>query len=323
MNNSSYDILNDISEGIMILNEKSEVSFWNHYMENVTGISSSAVAGRPVWDVLPGFATPYYKKSIDTVMKNGFKMFFSAAMHSDLILAKGKYNIKISRFEKESERFLLFEFIDVTNQFEQISRLKNYVQELYEANAELKAKEQTIKKLAYFDNLTGLANRTLFYRISERFLNTAKRRNHLMGLMFIDVDKLKNVNDSLGHEAGDQLLVFAAIMLKEACGRSDLVVRLGGDEFLIMLPNMKRLDAYRSILSHIEQSQNKTLCYKGHEINLSFSIGISMYPYDGDSMDALLTAADKAMYVAKNNGNPADYYALSPELAAALASEKK
>lgn len=300
MNNILYDILNDVNEGIVILNEELNISLWNHYMEEITGIAKGKVISKNVYAVLPNLKVNYFIQAVDNALNNGRKMFFSAAMHKELISNKEYLNLKISRLEKDNKKFLLLEFIDVTNQFIQISTLKSHVLELCVVNKELMEKEKIIKKLAYYDNLTGVANRTLFYEIAEKFLNNAKRKNNLLGLMFIDVDKFKSINDTYGHEAGDRILVQVANILKEATRKNDIVARHGGDEFLILLPDVKSFKNFEIIISRIMSNKNKTIDYNGNQIDLSFSIGASVYPYDGNSIDQLITAADKAMYAEKN-----------------------
>jgi diguanylate cyclase (GGDEF)-like protein len=228
-------------------------------------------------------------------------MFFSAAMHKALVNNKENLNLnlRISSFGKDKSKFLILEFIDVTNQFIQIKRMKESIQDLYKVNMQLKEKEEVIRKLAYYDKLTGVANRTLFYELAEKFLANAKRENKLLGLMFIDVDKFKNINDTYGHEVGDKVLIRVANILKESTRKNDIVARHGGDEFLILLPNLKNYNNYKSIISRIVNEGNKMINYDGKEINISFSIGISFYPKLGDSVDELIAEADKAMYIAK------------------------
>lgn len=302
MNKILYDVLNNVNEGIIILNEELEIFFWNNYMECITGISKENVINHNIYTVLPNFNVNYFHKAIDDVTDNGFKMFFSAAMHIGLVNNKENLNLKISRFTEDESKFLLLEFIDVTNQFIQINRLKSYVHELYKVNKELKEKEKIIKNLAYYDKLTGIANRTLFYELAEKYLDNARRSNSLLGLMFIDVDKFKSINDTYGHEVGDKVLIEVANILKEATRKNDIVFRYGGDEFLILLPYIKDFNNYRVIVSRIVNNKNKIIDFNGKKINISLSMGISFYPDDGDSIDKLIAEADKTMYIAKNRG---------------------
>lgn len=140
----------------------------------------------------------------------------------------------------------------------------------------------------------------LFYEIAERFLNEAKRNNSLLGLMFIDVDNFKSINDTYGHKAGDKALAEIAGMLTKCTRKNDVVARFGGDEFLILLPYIKNFDNYKVIASRITKSRNKIKNSNGEDINISLSIGVSFYPYDGESINELMEQADKAMYDAKH-----------------------
>ncbi len=302
MDNTVYDILNDIGEGIVILDQELEICFWNHYMEYVTEIKQEKVKGCHIYEVLPNLNKDYFKKSVDQILCHGCKMFFSAAMHPALVNEKKEFNLKISSFQKENFTFFLLEFINVTNQFARINQLKEYVHQLYELNKKLKEKEAVIKNLAYYDQLTGLANRTLFYKLAEKFINNASRHETLLALMFLDVDKFKLINDTYGHEAGDKVLMKVADILTKCTRKGDIVARLGGDEFLILLPYIKEANHYQGIASRIIQAEQKSILHCEKEITISLSMGISVYPYHGKTLDKLILRADQAMYTAKNNG---------------------
>lgn len=293
------DTLDCIDEGTIVLNEKYEILYWNNYMEYLTGIKLENVLQRNIYSVLPGLNKKYFKDLIQNIMQNECKMFLSAAMHKDLLSIDKKLNLKISKLRSDDRNVILLEFIDVTNQFLHIEQLRKYVHDLYLLNKELKEKEKIIKNLAYYDKLTGVANRTLFYKYAEKFLDGAKRNNSLLGLMFIDVNKFKNINDTYGHEVGDRVLVRVADILTKATRKNDVVARYGGDEFLILLPDIKSFNNYKSIVSRIINNKNKIINDE-KQINISLSIGVSFYPKNGDSIDELIVKADKAMYVAKH-----------------------
>nr|WP_207717807.1 diguanylate cyclase [Clostridium tetanomorphum] len=297
-----YEILDNINEGIIILNENLRVLFWNNHMEHLTNISEEKIINNHIYDVIPSLNKGYFKQAIDSVINNGSKMFFSAAMHKNLIDSNRNLNLKISKINMNNLNYILMEFIDVTNQFLRIEQLKKYIDELYFLNKELKEKEKTINKLAYYDSLTGIANRNLFYNIAEKFFINAKRNNGLLGLMFIDVDKFKSINDTYGHKSGDEALIHVSKILKRSIRRGDVVARFGGDEFVILLSFIKSYDDSKLIASRIITPKNKTLNCREGKISVSLSIGLSLFPYDGQNIDELVRKADKAMYVAKNKG---------------------
>lgn len=307
MNNLLNNVLNHINEGIVILDTNLEIYAWNRYMEVITGISRTTAKNNNIAIILPAFNKNYFKKSMNDVINSGCKMFFSAAMHRNLLDSKEYFNLKISSLESENTKFLLLEFINVTNQFVQIKRLKEYVSELSTVNKKLKEKEKVIKKLAYYDELTGVANRTLFYELAHRFMDNAKRNNSILGLMFIDVDDFKNINDTYGHEVGDKVLIQVADILKKATRKNDVVARHGGDEFLILLPFIQNSSNYKIIATRIINTKNSIIDNEGNKINISLSMGISFYPTDGNDIDKLIAKADKAMYIAKGRRGRDNY----------------
>lgn len=291
--------LNCINEGTIILNDKCQILYWNNYMEYLTGMKLENVLQSNIYDILPSMNKKYFRDLIKNVINHECKMFFSAAMHKDLISSNKKLNLKMSKMKSENNDYVILEFIDVTNQFLHIEQLRKYVHDLYLLNKELKEKEKIIEELAYYDKLTKVANRTLFYKYAEKFLYNAKRNNSLLGLMFIDVNKFKSINDTYGHEIGDKVLIRVASILTEATRKNDVVARYGGDEFLILLPNIKMIDNYKVIASRITNNKNKIINIDEKQIKISLSIGVSFFPKDGDNIDKLIVKADKAMYIAK------------------------
>lgn len=302
MNNISYDILNHISEGIVILKEDLEIFFWNYYIEKITGISQQDAIGRPIFEILPNLSENCFKKSFEQIKKNGCNMFFSAAMHRSLINDKRDFNLKISYLQMNGSPYFLLEFIDVTNQFIRIGQLKESLYELHQLNKKLKEKEEYIKNLAYYDPLTRVANRNLFYKLAKELLNTVNRDGHLLALLFIDVDNLKEINDTYGHEVGDRILQEVANTLKKSTRKSDVITRFGGDEFLILLPYTKSAENYNKVASRIIGTGNKVKVMDAKDISITFSIGISLYPDHGNHINELILKADEAMYIAKRNG---------------------
>jgi len=167
--------------------------------------------------------------------------------------------------------------------------------------SERKALEEQLRQLAFHDPLTLLANRSLFRNRVEHALTLAHRSRQLVAVMFLDLDNFKNVNDSMGHAAGDRLLQAAAQRLVKSTRPSDTVARLGGDEFAILLEGITTVDDVERIAAAITQSFNSPLLLDGGETPMSASVGVAFSQPDNDT-DQLLRNADIAMYKAKAAG---------------------
>ncbi|MEN8129190.1 MAG: EAL domain-containing protein [Pseudomonadota bacterium] len=172
-----------------------------------------------------------------------------------------------------------------------------------------------IRQLAYFDSVTGLANRTLLNELAERALKTAAKQGTQVGVMFLDLDHFKHINDTWGHEAGDELLRQVAKRLMHSVRPTDTVTsapdwlitdkavaRLGGDEFIVLLPKLHHEDDVMPIAARIQATLTRPFNIAGKEIPVSGSLGISIFPNHGHTMDDLLKHADAAMYQAKAKG---------------------
>jgi len=157
-------------------------------------------------------------------------------------------------------------------------------------------------RLANFDKLTGLPNRTLFLDRLTHALEMAKRYEKQFALLFIDLDGFKAVNDSLGHDCGDELLIMTARLLAGAIRKSDTAARLGGDEFTIILTTIKKPDDAQVVAKKILKEMAAPFMIKGHETRIGASIGISLFSGSGETPDTMLKNADKAMYTAKKQG---------------------
>ncbi|HKK00545.1 MAG TPA: EAL domain-containing protein, partial [Desulfuromonadales bacterium] len=167
---------------------------------------------------------------------------------------------------------------------------------------ERKRAEAEIHRLAFFDSLTTLPNRTLLKDRLDQALAQASRSRQLVAVLFIDIDRFKGVNDALGHHRGDQLLKALGTRLQSCVRRSDTVARLGGDEFVILLTNVANEEAVTRIAQEALDALARPVRLDDQEIFATGSIGISLYPLDGDDVDTLLKNADIAMYQAKELG---------------------
>lgn len=168
--------------------------------------------------------------------------------------------------------------------------------------SERKQAEEEITRLALYDQLTSLPNRTLFYQNLDIVLAQARRLKSMCALLFIDLDGFKAVNDTLGHEAGDYLLKEVGQRLQKGIRASDLVARIGGDEFTILLNNLHGPDFVPAIAAKLIEAVNMPAEFKGRSCHVGASIGIALFPIHATDADALVKEADTAMYTAKEAG---------------------
>jgi diguanylate cyclase (GGDEF)-like protein len=163
-------------------------------------------------------------------------------------------------------------------------------------------RDEKLYRQAHYDMLTSLPNRQLFDDRLEQHIIHAHRENQMLGLLYIDLDRFKNINDSLGHSVGDKLLQQTADRLKNCVREADTVARLGGDEFIIILSNITDPKDASSIAEHIINRISEPYHIDAHEVFITPSIGITLYPADGTNTEELLKHTDAAMYRAKESG---------------------
>ena len=178
---------------------------------------------------------------------------------------------------------------------------------------ERKESEKRLAYLANYDTLTNLPNRHLFKDRLDHALAQAERNHTEVALIYLDLDHFKSVNDALGHHAGDALLIEAALRIKKFIRSSDTVARLGGDEFIILIDQFENSSQIAAVADHILFQLNQVFHIENNEIFVSASMGITLYPDDGDSFESLLRNADSAMYLAKEQGRNS-YHFFTEEL---------
>jgi len=213
------------------------------------------------------------------------------------IMSKGDYSHKI----------------DVTgnDEFSHISLEFNKMAE------KIAAREYELDKLAHFDALTQMPNRVMFQKHSDAAINRAKRLNSKLAIFFLDLDEFKIINDTLGHNVGDQLLIEVSKNLSKIMRNSDFLARIGGDEFNILVEDLDSAVAAEEIAQKIIAQMKKPLLVNGKQMHITSSVGIAIYPNDGQESITLLKNADLAMYQAKADGRN-KYHFFSQELEVSL-----
>jgi diguanylate cyclase (GGDEF)-like protein len=272
--------------------------------------------------------------------KNGQEGFdFYTKLRPDIILTDIRMPVmdgirmagKIKELDKKAKIIVITAFGDVDSLVESINLgINHYVmkpiktekltaaieQSLNDIRMERQLRQQNeyILQLAYYDSLTGLPNRQLFKEILNQSLAHAQRHKRLLAILFLDLDRFKVINDTLGHAVGDQLLQAVALRLKQCCRRyEDMVSRRGGDEFIVLLPDLNTVQEAVNVARKIIDSFALAFTIPGHELFIGTCIGISLFPNDGADGDTLVKNADMAMYCAKEQGRNR-YHLYNPEL---------
>lgn len=212
----------------------------------------------------------------------------------------GNWQGEVWNRKKNGELYV--EWLSITALRNRYHEVENYVA-VFSDITDRKEKEELIRYQANYDALTGLPNRVLFNDRLTQAITSARRYPKDRGaLMFIDLDHFKEVNDTLGHEAGDSLLKMVAERLKKYTRESDTVARLGGDEFTVMLPSIVSVDDVGKVAEKIIESLSKTFDLNGKAAHISASVGVTIFPDDGEELTRVLQNADQAMYAAKSAG---------------------
>ena len=164
---------------------------------------------------------------------------------------------------------------------------------------ERKEHEINIQHLAYHDNLTGLPNKGMLFDRFSQIVNRMIRKKQRVAILFIDLNRFKIINDTLGHSAGDEMLKEIALRLSMIIRTSDTVARLGGDEFVMLLPDIIRIEDVLKLIERVFETLEPPFKLREHELTMTTSIGVSIFPDDGEHLETLLSKADTAMYRAK------------------------
>ena len=167
---------------------------------------------------------------------------------------------------------------------------------------DLQVNREELEHMARHDVLTGLPNRRAFQERLDHALSRAQRSGERFALFFIDVDNFKSINDRWGHDGGDALLKIVALRLVATTRKVDAIARMGGDEFVVLLDNPAQREDVANIAEKLLDSVRSPILHRGHELQIGFSIGISLYPENGRTAAELMARADRAMFDAKDAG---------------------
>ncbi len=290
-----HQVINTIPDPVFVKNNKYEWIVLNNAYCQFLGHPKSMLLGKLSDDFFPKQQADAFRASDERVLQTQ-QPFEDEEEFTD---AKGNtYSIatKRSLHKDAAGNFYLVGVI------RDITKRKQLEEELIRSNNELKHQEDRLRYLANHDPLTGLPNRKLFAEQLQESLEWAKTNNSMVGLLFIDLDGFKHVNDTLGHEVGDRLLVTIASRLNNSLRLSDTVARLGGDEFTVILRAIPKVDIAATVAEKILVTITEPMVFDGHVTKVSASIGISIYPLNSYNAETLIKEADAAMYRAKHLG---------------------
>ena len=272
-------VFHNSAEGVMITDADGVILSVNPAFSAITGYSEREALGQ----------TPKLLKS------DRHRPEFYAALWETLI-GEGCWQGEIWNRRKGGEAFL--EWLTI-NRIEDSSRNPTRYVAVFHDITELYRKDEHIRHLAFHDALTDLPNRALVLDRLSHAVERARRENAKVALLFLDLDRFKLVNDSLGHDVGDLLLIEVSRRLTEALRKSDTIARLGGDEFLVLVSDFEHIGEIAEVAEKILRVIGESMHLNGHEVRIGASIGVALFPDDGDDGMTLLKGADAAMYQAK------------------------
>ncbi|MBI4632820.1 MAG: EAL domain-containing protein [Deltaproteobacteria bacterium] len=268
---------------------------WSSELYHIFALDPATCTG--TYDTFIGIIHPLEKERVKMTIEEAVGSQQPFRLDYKIVLADG------------TERFVSTEGQPVSDRQGRFVRVTGTVQDI----TERKQAEVQIRSLALYDNLTGLPNRILFYDRLEQAVRQAVRQHSMVAVMFIDLDQFKDINDSMGHNAGDMLLREVGQRLLSVTRSTDTVARLGGDEFTLCLQNVPSLDVICTLAQKLMDTFSEPFTLESKIIFVTASIGVAVYPNDAGNADDLLKQADTAMYFAKEQGKN-NYKLFSPEM---------
>jgi diguanylate cyclase (GGDEF)-like protein/PAS domain S-box-containing protein len=286
-------IIEDSEEGILITDINNRIISVNSAFTRITGYTAGEAIGQ----------SPDLLRS--GVHSADFRVEVLAAMHG-----AGAWHGEIIGRRKNGELFPQSVSIGVVRDAD--NRITHSFSVFSDISV-LRATESRMQQVVNFDTLTGLPNRTLFHQLVDQALSTARRNNEHGALLVIDLNRFTSVNDTLGHEVGDQLLCQVGQRFREVLREEDILARFGGDEFVVALFNIHKSEHAGLVAEKLLTALEAPFAIEAHALHISASIGIAIYPEDGLSTAALLRCADVALKRVQGNGKSSHLF-YSPEM---------
>ncbi|MCG3203627.1 MAG: hypothetical protein KCHDKBKB_00298 [Elusimicrobia bacterium] len=279
---TASQVIDHMREGVLVTDLHHRIIAVNDLFSKVTGYSEQEVLGKNPSLLKSGeHKAPFYAKMWSSIEKNGFWQGEIINKRKNGELYTEWITISAIKNKRGKQTHYMAVFTDITKK---------------------KRAQETIRHMATYDALTDLPNRAMFREQLQHAIANAQRHNEMLGVLFMDLDRVKVINDSLGHDMGDRLLIGVANRIRHTLRSSDLVARLGGDEFMILLTHIKNSEEITHLTEKLLASIRPPFLLEEHELYTTASIGISIYPKDGINGETLTKNADTAMYRAKRRG---------------------
>lgn len=282
-------VFENTQEGILIIDRSGDIISANKAYEDISGYKIDELIGtKPNVLTTNRHDKMFYKKVLTHLNRNGY--------------FKGKVN------DIAKDGTLIPTWLNITAVRNEDGKILKYIS-IHTNLQEIIDTQEKADFLAYHDSLTSLPNRVMLEEHLNHVIDASKRNNYSVALLFLDLDRFKIINDTLGHNVGDKLLIEVSSRIKSVLRQSDMLARMGGDEFVIVLESAKNKSSAGFVCEKILEIVKQPVKIDNFKLNTSASIGVAMFPSDGDDMQALIKNADTAMYYAKKQGKDTfEYY---------------
>lgn len=304
--------------GAVVLDNNGRVVYWNRWFTQASGVAVEQAVGRTLTEIFPGISGSRLQLAVEETLHNGLPAILSPRLNAhplplfsrlpDSEEAESMHQLVLLKALRTGgdQRCCLLQVMDISSSVAREQQLKQQARILREQS-------EAIQHLATHDNLTGLANRRLLVEFFVQARARSLRAHSMMGVLYLDLDHFKPINDLFGHRTGDLVLQAVGMRLRSTLRQADFVARIGGDEFVVLLEELHDTGHALATAAKLLEAVGHPFPIEGQDHKLGVSIGIALFPQHGDTLEELLHQADAAMYAVKQEGRNGVTLAPPPE----------